>query len=99
MKPGEVAVHRITGEEVFVVALREEGPVEGLSGTRVDVRRPVVTQNGIIHRDEVFFVEELESRDAREAREDKERDTLAKKIASIQQRAQIEDTLSPQAVN
>jgi len=62
IKSGEVAFLKTTGESVFVLSFADNDP------SIVFVRRPVAGQNGIEHRREQFFLDELESLDEQETR-------------------------------
>ena len=72
IKVGELAVVKTTGEPVFVLGIRELGEStivlageetpEGKSFTaQAKVRRPVSSRNGIMHFEEYFYIEELET--------------------------------------
>lgn len=62
IKVATVAFLKTTEEPVFVLALgKKEDVNEGLSGDVATVRRPVVGEQGVSHKIEVFYTEELES--------------------------------------
>lgn len=64
IKVGEVVYHKITEEGMFVLDIRE-GHVgqkfAQLSGKVAQVRRPILTEDGIRHEIEYFTIEELET--------------------------------------
>ena len=70
IKQGDFAIVRTTGEPVFVLSVRTlDGNAILLPGdtevggfkTQVKVRRPLSGRNGIMHVEEWFYAEELES--------------------------------------
>lgn len=68
-KPAEIAIIRTTGEPVLVLETNEgDAPYAGFTGTKVKVRRPVETREGIIHKLDEFLEEELETESALMAR-------------------------------
>jgi len=72
IEPGETAFLKTTGEEVFVLRVHPLALSEypGLRNYKVEVRRPVLTHaDGVQHRIEFFFVDELESADERQRRQ------------------------------
>jgi len=54
IKINDVAVHKITGEEVWVLFISE-------NGNDITVRRPTQTNDGVKHIVEIFTPHELES--------------------------------------
>lgn len=67
IKAGQVAVIRTTDEPVFILSTRLKQHNENPSDIAT-VRRPVMTENGIEHRIEDFYLVELESFDAKKKR-------------------------------
>lgn len=70
IKRGDVAYIKTTGEAVFVLEIYEG------EGSLVDVRRPVMGQNGISHSVDSFRLEELETFDQQRKRFLQEREDL-----------------------
>jgi len=68
----EVARLRITGEDVWVLDLAENGIAE--------VRRPVVGRDGVMHLVEYFSLAELETPDDYRTRELAERIAMQQKV-------------------
>lgn len=52
IKAGELARLKVSGEDVFVLAINNEN---------VEVRRPTAGQNGVFHMTETFTLGELET--------------------------------------
>lgn len=71
----ELARLKVSGEDVYILQLREAG--------LVDVRRPVGGQDGIRHVVETFTLGELETPDEARTREMTERLSLQQKFASL----------------
>src|SRR5678816_381521 len=64
IKINDVAVHKITGEEVWVLRINYSGELEranGMLDDAVEVRRPTQTSEGVKHLVEWFRASELES--------------------------------------
>jgi len=64
IKINDVAVHKITGEEVWVLQINHCGEIEranGMLDDAVQVRRPTQTNDGVKHLVEWFHAAELES--------------------------------------
>lgn len=74
IKSGDTAFIRTTNEEVFVLEL---------SDTNALVRRPVMTQNGIEHRNEEFTRPELETLETRVLRNYAEQKMLRDKVEAL----------------
>jgi hypothetical protein len=73
IKEKDVAYVRTTGEPVMVLEILKDGTVE--------VKRPVETRDeGVIHREELFYTFELESKDERLDREYQERKAMEERV-------------------
>lgn len=60
--PGNVVYVKTTEEPNLILKTEQQAPAyEGFSGEVVYVRRPLVTDQGIKHINDVFFAEELET--------------------------------------
>jgi hypothetical protein len=79
IKQGEVAFLKTTGEAVFVRSFRDPSPKLGDKDLVVEVRRPVMGQDGVRHVVEEFQLAELESLDEQRAKFMAERHQLVEK--------------------
>lgn len=72
MKPGEVALLKATEEQVFILDIRKGTDFQHfpqLSGQVAVVRRARLSKDGVLHSQETFTIEELESVDERQKRQ------------------------------
>lgn len=66
MKSGDLVFTKTTQEPCFVLSIKDT-TLFGFT-KEVHVRRPVMTENGILHKSENFFLEELETADEQRLR-------------------------------
>lgn len=83
IKVGEVAFIKTTSEAVFVLnEATNNRPSTPSFKTTVLVRRPTAGQDGIVHKEEIFYTEELETLDEQRKRFMSERKDVIEKFTS-----------------
>lgn len=72
-----IAYVRTTGEKVFLISVHTDD-----GDTLATVRRPVTSETGIYHEEDTFYVEELESEEEYQARQQKEAEEFVARFRS-----------------
>lgn len=82
MKIGETRVIKTTNEEVFILGIGDGGqePVTEALGQVITVRRPLLTDKGVIHQIETFYEAELETVEERIQRDYGRQQMLTKQV-------------------
>jgi len=78
IKAGEIAYVKVTGERVFVLDIQTPQANSRFLhlGEVADVRRPVMTENGVQHFREDFFLKELTTEDVILQKRREERESM-----------------------